>query len=79
MFVSARMNDREDHLERARRNDGPMPPIDVQSRELARATLEQALEQGRIDEGLYWPNDEDASGYAAGGVREPTRGLTARC
>ena len=76
MFVSARMNDREDHLERARRNDGPMPPIDVQSRELARATLEQALEQRRIDEGLYWQNDEDASGYAAGDVTVLATGRT---
>ena len=52
MFVSARMNDREDHLERARRNDRPPPPIDAQSREMARATLEQALERGTIDEGF---------------------------
>ena len=68
MFLSARMNDREDHIERARRNERPLPPIDAQSREMARATLEQALERGKIDEGLYWQNDEDASGYAAGGV-----------
>ena len=79
MFVSARMNDREDHLKRARRNDRPLPPIDAQSGDMARETLKQALERGTIDEGLYWKNDEDASGYAAGGVREPTRGLTARC
>ena len=32
MFVSARMNDREDHLERARVNDRPLPPIDARSR-----------------------------------------------
>ena len=31
IFVSARMNDREDHSERARRNDRPLPPIDVRS------------------------------------------------
>ena len=68
MFVSARMNDWEDHLERARRNDRPMPPIDANSRAMAREALENALELGRIDEGLYWQNDEDASGYAAGGV-----------
>ena len=68
MFLSARMNDREDHLERARRNDRPLPPIDAESSAMARATLEQALERGRIDAGLYWQNDEDASGYAAGGV-----------
>lgn len=35
---------------------------------MAQGTVERALEQGRIDEGLYWQNDEDASGYAAGGV-----------
>ena len=76
MFVSARMNDREDHLERARRNDRPLPPIDVQSREMARATLDQALQRGTIDEGLYWQNDEDASGYAAGGVTVLATGRT---
>ena len=68
MFVSARLNDREDHLERARRNHRPLPPIDAESSAMARATVEQALERGTIDEGLYWQNDEDASGYAAGGV-----------
>ena len=76
MFVSARMNDREDHLERARRNDRPMPPIDANSRAKARATLEKALELGRIDEGLYWQNDEDASGYSAGGVTVLATGPT---
>ena len=35
---------------------------------MARETLAQALEKGRIDESLYWQNDDDASGYAAGGV-----------
>ena len=68
MFISARMNDREDHLERARQNHRPLPPIDAESTEMARTTLEQALERGTIDEGLYWQNDEDASGSAAGGV-----------
>ena len=56
MFFSARMNDR------------PLPPIDVRSRGYAQATLEQALELTTIDRGLYWQNDEDASGHAAGGV-----------
>lgn len=68
MFLSARMNDREDFLESARRNGRPLPPIDARSRAKARVTLEHALERGRIDQGLYWQNDEDASGYAAGGV-----------
>ena len=76
MFVSARLNDREDHLERARRNDRPLPPIDAQSREMARATLEQALERVTIDEGLYWQYDEDGSGYAAGGVTVLATGRT---
>ena len=67
MFFSARMNDREDFLERARRNDRPLPPIDASSRAKARAILEQALERGTVDQGLYWQNNEDASGYAAGG------------
>ena len=76
MFVSARMNDREDHLERARQNDRPMPPIDANSRAMAREALENALELGRIDEGLYWQNDEDASGYSAGGVTVLATGRT---
>ena len=50
------------------RNDRPLPPIDAQSREMARQILEQALERGTIDEGLLWQNDEDAGGHAAGGV-----------
>ena len=76
MFVSARMNDRRDHLERARRNERPPPPIDAQSREMAQATLEQALRRGTIDEGLYWQNNEDASGHAAGGVTVLASGET---
>ena len=68
MFLSARMNNREDHLDGARRNDRPLCPIDAQSKEMARATLEQALERGTTDEVLHWQNDEDASRYAAGGV-----------
>lgn len=68
MFISARMNDRETFLERARQNNRPLPPIDARSKGYAQATLEQALEQGAIDEGLYWRNDEDASGRAGGGV-----------
>ena len=76
MFFSARMNDREDFLERARRNDRPLPPIDARSRGQAHATLEQALERGAIDQGLYWQNNEDASGYAAGGVTVLASGRT---
>ena len=76
MFLSARMNDREDHLERARRNDRPLPPVDAKSRAMARATLEQALERGTIDQGLHWQNDEDASGHAAGGVTLLATGWT---
>ena len=68
MFFSARMNDREDFLERARQNQRPLPPIDARSRDQAQATLEQALERGSIDQGIYWQNNQDASGYAAGGV-----------
>ena len=76
MFFSARMNDREDFLERARRNDRPLPSIDTRSSGQAKATLEQALERGAIDQGLYWQNDEDASGYAAGGVTVLASGRT---
>lgn len=68
MFFSARMNDRDDFLDRARQNDRPLPPIDARSRGYAQTTLEQALELATIDRGLYWQNDEDASGRAAGGV-----------
>ena len=53
MLVSARMNDREDHLERARRNHRPWPPIDARSRAMAARTLDEALESTTIDEGLY--------------------------
>ena len=76
MFVSARLNDHEDHLERARRNDRPLPPIDAESTAMARTSLEQALERGKTDAGLYWQNDEDASGYAAGGVTVLATGQT---
>ena len=50
MFFSARMNNREDFLERARQNQRPLPPMDARSEAQARATLEQALERGAIDE-----------------------------
>ena len=76
MFFSARMNDREDFLERARQNQRPLPPIDARSRDQAQATLEQALERGSIDQGIYWQNNQDASGYAAGGVTVLTTGRT---
>ena len=76
MFFSARMNDREDFLEKARWNDRPLPPIDARSRDQARATLEQALESGTIDQGIYWQNNEDANGYAAGGVTVLATGRT---
>lgn len=76
MFLSARMNDREAFLERARRNDRPLPPIDARSQEEARATLEKALDLGAIDQGLYWQNDGDASGYAAGGATVIANGQT---
>ena len=76
MFLSARMNDRESFLERARQNDKPLPSIDARSQEEARATLERALELGLIDQGLYWQNDDDASGYAAGGATVIANGRT---
>ena len=76
MIVSARLNDREAFLESARRNDRPLPAIDAPSSAMARTTLEQALELGTVDEGLYWQNDEDASGYAAGGVTVLATGRT---
>ena len=76
MFFSARMNDRADFLERARQNHRPLPPIDASSREMARATLDQALDGGTIDQGIYWQNNEDASGYAAGGVTVLATGQT---
>lgn len=50
MFVSARMNDREYHVERARQNHRPPPPIDADSGEMARATLEQVPVQAIASE-----------------------------
>ena len=76
MLVSARMNDREDHLERARRNHRPWPPIDARSRAMAARTLDEALEGTTIDEGFYWQNGRDTSGYAAGGVTVLATGRT---
>ncbi len=76
MFLSARINDRESFLERARRNDRPLPPIDARSQEEAGAMLGQALAQGVIDQGFYWQNDDDVSGYAAGGATVIANGRT---
>ena len=76
MFFSARMNNREDFLERARRNDRPLPPIDANSRAKAQVTMEQALNGGTIDQGIYWQNDQNANGYAAGGVTVLATGRT---
>ena len=63
MFVSARMNGRDAFLESARRNDRPLPAVDARSKTKAGETLEQALERGMVDQGLYWQNNADASGY----------------
>ena len=68
MFVSARMHDWEDFLDDARQNARPLPPIDARSQAEAQTTLERALERGEIDQGLYWENNDDVSGNAAGGV-----------
>ena len=76
MFVSARMNDGDAFLESARRNDRPLPAIDARSRAKAGEILEQALERGMVDQGFYWQNDADASGYAAGGVTVLATGRT---
>lgn len=43
---------------------------------MARATLDQALDGGTIDQGIYWQNDEDTRGYAAGGVTVLATGRT---
>ena len=67
MIIGARINDREAFLESARHNQRPLPPIDVQSRRQAAETLDLALDKGVVDEGMYWQNDRDTSGYAAGG------------
>ena len=76
MFVSARMNGRDAFLESARRNDRPLPAVDARSKTKAGETLEQALERGMVDQGLYWQNNADASGYAAGGVTVLATGRT---
>ena len=65
MFVSARMNDRD-----------ALPAVDARSKAKAGETLEQALERGMVDQGLYWQNRADASGYAAGGVTVLATGRT---
>ena len=51
MFVFARLSDMKDHLERAKRNDRPLSPIDARSKAMAGATLEEVLERGAVDEG----------------------------
>ena len=76
MFVSARMNGRDAFLESARRNDRPLPAVDARSKAKAGETLEQALERGMVDQGLYWQNRADASGYAAGGATVLATGRT---
>ena len=76
MFVSARMNGRDAFLESARRNDRPLPAVDARSKTKAGETLEQALERGMVDQGLYWQNNADTSGYAAGGVTVLATGRT---
>ena len=43
---------------------------------MARATLEQALERGTVDQGVYWQNNGDESGYAAVGVTVLATGET---
>ena len=77
MFVSARMNDREDHLERARRNDRApcLPSTRNRERWLERPSSKPSS-GGTTDAGLYWQNDRDASGYAAGGVTVLATGQT---
>ena len=65
MFVSARMNDRD-----------ALPAVDARSKAKAGETLEQALERGMVDQGLYWQNRADASGYAAGGATVLATGRT---
>ena len=76
MFIEARRNDRESFLEERRRNYRPLPPIDAKSGRLSAATLQQALDEGAIDKGVYWDNHDDASGYAAGGVTVIATGRT---
>ena len=67
MTIAARVNGCDAFLESARRNQRPVPPIDAQSRRQAAEALDLALGKDVIGEGVYWQNDKDASGYAAGG------------
>ena len=76
MFIEARRNDRASFLERAKDNRRPLPPVDAKSGRLAATTLQQALDQGALDKGVYWENHDDASGYAAGGVTVLATGRT---
>ena len=73
MFFSARMNDPGGF---PGKGQAELPPIDASSWAQAQATLEQALDRGRIDQGISWPNNGDASGYAAGGVTVLATGQT---
>ncbi len=76
MFIEARRNDRASFLERAKDNRRPLPPIDAKSGRLAARTLQQSLDQGALDKGVYWENQDDASGYAGGGVTVLATGRT---
>ncbi|MCY4429280.1 MAG: hypothetical protein OXC11_02655 [Rhodospirillales bacterium] len=76
MFFSARLHDRDDFLDRARRNDRPLGPMSPRSQAMAQATLERALRQGRVNQGVYWQNEHDRSGYVAGGVTVLASGHT---
>ena len=76
MFIEARRNDRASFLERAKDNHRPLPHIDAKSGRLAAKTLQQALDQGALDKGVYWENHDDASGYAAGGLTVLATGRT---
>ena len=47
---------------------GEIPhPMDKQSKEKARVTLEQALDRGLVDEGIYWQNENGQRGYVTAG------------
>lgn len=76
MFIEARHNDRASFLKRAKDNRRPLPPINAKSARLSAKTLQQALDQGALDEGVYWENHDDASGHAASGVTVLANGRT---
>ena len=68
MIFEARRNDRESFLEKARRNDRVLPPLDETSQAIAQAALKPVLENGTVGRTVGWENRAERSGATGGGV-----------